>query len=190
MKAPSGARMHRTQPLNAKLGRHERDIKKAYTTEQLSEIGAIALIWNQIEIIVDFLLLVVLKLSPVIWLEVAKRINGMDGKLEILRRFYEHNDILTEPAKQCLKHSLDAIAEYKKYRDAIVHSLLFDVDKGIAQHIGSRAKINQVLLTIDALTGLYNRMNILLEELQHVDLLFRLGDADAAKTIYGGKVGE
>jgi hypothetical protein len=49
-------RMKRPQPAGAKPGRAEHDIKKALTTEQLAEIGAISLKFNQIESLVEFIL--------------------------------------------------------------------------------------------------------------------------------------
>jgi hypothetical protein len=56
--------MKRPFPPDAKPGRSEHDIKKAYTTKQLVDIAAIALKYNQIESIVEFILLVVLDLTP------------------------------------------------------------------------------------------------------------------------------
>ena len=58
-------RMKRRKPdVSAGPVRPVSDIRKAYTPEQLAEIGAIALIWNQIELQIDFILLVILKLRP------------------------------------------------------------------------------------------------------------------------------
>lgn len=51
--------MKRPQPPGAKPGRAEHDIKKALTTEQLAEIGAISLKFNQIELLIEFILLVI-----------------------------------------------------------------------------------------------------------------------------------
>ena len=45
--------MKRRQPKDAKPGRRVQDIKKAYTQEQLTEIGSITLKWNQIDFFVD-----------------------------------------------------------------------------------------------------------------------------------------
>lgn len=180
--------MKRPKPPNARPKRYEQNIRKAYTTEQLAEIGAIALLYNQLESFVDFMLLVVLHLPPSTWLPVVKRINGMDGKLEILRRYAADSFILTDEAKQCVKNALDAIGEYKGYRDAIVHSIPFDVDQGIAQRIGSRAEVTQVIVQIDALKAVSQRMELLLREMQEIDMLFRLADQAGAMAIYGGKV--
>ena len=59
-------RMKRPQPLGARPGRIEDDIKKALTTEQLAEIGAISLKFNQIESLVEFILVVILDVPPLL----------------------------------------------------------------------------------------------------------------------------
>ena len=117
-------------------------------------------------------------------MEVVRRINGMDAKLSILRHYYETNKILTDDAKQCLKIALDGVADYKKYRDLIIHCVPYDVEKGIGQHITTKAEAVQILLTKDALSALYERLCILNDELIHADLLFRLGSEEGAKAIY------
>lgn len=180
-------RMKRPMPKGARPGRQRPNIKAAYTTEQLAEIGAIALTWNQVELFIDWLLLIVLKMPPALWEPVTKRINGMDGKLALLRLRAEHSEILTDEARACIKISLDAVGEYKKYRDAIVHSHTFDVDRGIAQETGRQAKTQQVMVTLPALIGVYQRLSLLLDELPSIDLLFRLGDEEGALTIYRGQ---
>src|SRR6266852_9288082 len=110
----------------------------------------------------------------------------MDGKLAYLRTRAAQSKILTDDARACIKSALDAVAEYKTYRDAIVHSLVFDIDKGIAQRIGSRAEIHQILVTMEALSGLYERLILIQAELRQVDLLFRLADEAGAAAIYRG----
>ena len=79
------------------------------------------------------------------------------------------------------------MAEYKKYRDLIIHSSIFDVDRCIGQHINNKAEAIQILLTQDALSALYERLDILAEELRFADLLFRLGNKDSATVIYRGE---
>jgi hypothetical protein len=179
--------MRRPLPKGAKPGKNVPDVKSAYTIDQLAEIGAIALTWNQTEMFVDFLLLIVLKMPVGLWTPVAKRINGMEGKLAILRLRAEQSEILTDEARSCIKTSLDAVAEYKTYRDAIVHSLTFDADQGIALETGRKAMSQQVLVTKEALAGLYQRLVLLIDELKSIDLLFRLGDEQGAMAIYRGK---
>jgi hypothetical protein len=167
-------RMKRPQPKDAQPGRRrEQNIKKAYSAEQLQEIGAIAITWNQLEWQVDFLLLIALDMPMGLWLPVAKRINGMDGKLQILRLRANQSEDLNDEGKDCVNQSLDAVAEYKTYRDAVVHSTPFNIEKGIAQQIGRRAETREILVTMNALTGLYERLIILQDELRDIDLLFR-----------------
>jgi hypothetical protein len=73
--------MKRPRPKdNVRSARHMANIRDAFTPEQLAEIGAVALMWNQVEFQIDFILLVILKLPPSLWLPMVKRINGMDGK--------------------------------------------------------------------------------------------------------------
>ena len=186
---PSGKhRMKRPQPLNAVPKGTESDIRKIYSKEQLEEIGAITLQWNKIEIFIDWLMLIILHIPPFLWLSVTKRFSGIPAKLEILRIFADQNKILTDDAKSCIRLTLDAIGEYKKYRDVIIHSLPFDAEQMIAHRIGSRAEMTQVIVSIEALKGVSERMRLMLKELPEIDVLFRLGDPEGAKKVYGGKV--
>jgi hypothetical protein len=59
------ARMSRRQPPGSIPGRRVEDPKQAYTKERLEEIGAITLLWNQVDGFIDWLLQISLKLP--IW---------------------------------------------------------------------------------------------------------------------------
>jgi hypothetical protein len=145
VKEPTGKeRMRRPPPtdLNLRPKRIEFDIKKAYTQEQLSEVGAIALIWNQIEATIEFLLFIVVDPPSgaagfPVWLEILKRLNSLDGMIDILRLQSDENEILDDVAKKVIKTALDAVLEYRTYRNGIVHSSVFDHEKGIAQYVDS-----------------------------------------------------
>lgn len=162
----------------------EHDIKKALTPEQLAEIGAISLKFNQIESLLEFMLIVVLQPPAGLSWELVRRINGIDNKISILRAYYESNKILTDEAKHALKLTLDGVSDYKGYRDLIIHCVPYDA--GIGQHITTKAKAMQILLTMDALVALYERMSVLHQEMAYADLLFRLGSEEGAKAIYRG----
>lgn len=157
-------------------GRRVEDPKQAYTSDQLAEIGGITLLWNSVEGFVDWLIKVALDLPLEVMWEVASRIAGMEAKIEILRLRAARSEILDDDARACIKLSLDAVGEYKKYRDNIVHSVPYDIDRGIAHRVNRRAELLQTLVTLEALTGLYQRMKLVLDELREVDLLFRLAD--------------
>lgn len=73
-KQPSGKEiMKRRTPddLSLQPARFESDPKKAYATEQLAEIGAISLKWNQIEAHIDFIASFILFTKSPFWLKLS-----------------------------------------------------------------------------------------------------------------------
>src|ERR1700747_1289983 len=50
------ARMRRKQPQDSWPGRRTPDPKEAYSAVQLGEIGAIAIMWNAVDVMLDWLL--------------------------------------------------------------------------------------------------------------------------------------
>src|SRR5579885_2177985 len=159
--------------LSLRPARFEFDIEKAYTQEQLAKIGAIALIWDRIEDRVQFLMLITFEHSfPSfgLWLEFQKSISKLERRIELLRKFADESKILSDQARNSIKAAFDAVLEYRKYRNAIVHSSVFDHKKGIATHIDHSHKPWQVLVTIDALKTFYDNLVALDSELMEIDL--------------------
>jgi len=73
-KLPTGKEiMKRRTPndLSLRPARFEFDPKKAYTTEQLAEIGAITLKWNQIEAHIEFVATFILFTKSPFWLRLS-----------------------------------------------------------------------------------------------------------------------
>jgi hypothetical protein len=173
----SKARMARKQPPRSYPGRRAENPKDAYSVVQLEEVGAIALIWNQVESFLDFLLYITwLKHAPFPFWEMTGRIPGAGKKIELLKIYGRENKILDEPARDAINATLDAANQYRGYRDRIVHSVPFDADRGIAHHRNRDVELCQILMTYEALSGLFLRMRLLLDELREVDLLYRLSD--------------
>jgi hypothetical protein len=77
--------MSRKLPKDAKPGRRPEDPKEAYTQEQLAEVGAIALIWNQIDNFLNFLIYIALQPPFYMLWEVGRRLRGTHAKIELLR---------------------------------------------------------------------------------------------------------
>jgi hypothetical protein len=179
------ARMIRKQPVDSKPGRRLEDPKAAYSKEQLQEVGAVTLIWNQVDVFLDWLLWVALNLPFPVGLEVTSRMSGIEAKVDILRKIARRAELLNEEARAAIKQTLDGVIECKRYRDNIVHSVPYDIDKGIAHRRNRRAELHQSLVTLEALTGLYERIRLLLDELREVDLLHRLADKAGAMVAYG-----
>lgn len=179
-KEPTGKeRMLRPPPSDLSLRPkiYEFDVEKAYTPAQLAKIGAIALKWNQVEAKIEFLTTVAFQRSFSsfgMWLEMQKSIRSMDRQVSLLRAFANESKTLTDEAKTVIKVAFDAAIEYRQFRNAIVHSYVFDHTNGIANHIDHSDKPWQVLVTQEALNTLYSNLYELDYELSEVDLLFRM----------------
>jgi hypothetical protein len=177
-------RMSRPQPKNSRPGKRFGTPKELFSDEQLAEIGAIVLIWNQIDTFLDFLTYVSLKPPIYLLWEVARRFRGVDAKIELLRLAADRNKILDDAAKKCIKTTLDGVVDCKRYRDNIAHSVVYDIEKGIVHTFKRNTNLVPTLVTMDALHGLYQRLDLLLKELRDIDLLYRLGDEDGAYAVY------
>lgn len=171
----------------------ESDLEKAYTTGQLAKIGAIAIIWNRIEHRVEFLMMVAFDRafpSFGMWMELLKSIKSLDRRMELLLQFAKESKVLTEKARNCIKVAFNAIHEYRKYRNAIVHSFVFDHANGIATHVDHTDKQWQVLVKIDALQTLYDNLLALDSELMEIDLLYRMARGDGRVIVNDPKTGK
>ncbi len=93
---------------------------------------------------IDFQLMVIMALIRIF---VHPLQCSLEASMEMLRIRANTSKLLNEEAKQSVKFCLDGIVEYKKYRDDIVHSHIFDVDKGIAVRVWYNTQVYQVLVT-------------------------------------------
>jgi hypothetical protein len=128
----SKRRMSRSMPKDARPGRRPEDPREAYTQEQLAEVGAIVLIWNQIDNFLNWLIYITLQPPALMIWEIGRRLRGAHAKIELLRIAAARAKLLTDDARECIKYTLDGVLECNKHRDALVHSFPFDADKGIA----------------------------------------------------------
>jgi hypothetical protein len=171
-------RMSRKQPASSRPGRRVEDPKEAYTSEQLAEVGAIILLWNQAKSFIDWLIYIAINPPLYLFWDITRRFKGVAAKVELLRVAADRNEILTDDAKGMIKITLDGVIEYKRLRDNIAHSVPFDLDKGIAHTFKYGTDMTQTLVTMPALSGLYQRLSLLMEELREVDILYRIGHPD------------
>ena len=159
----------------------ESDPKIAYSQQQLSEIGAIAIKWNQIEAHVEFISTFILLNKSPLWLRISisEKINSKN-KLDILKEFLAHTHLLDADVTNRINQCIAKIAECRSYRNAIIHHHIYDHEKGIGSHIDYSNSTYQILVTIDALSILYKNLCCLLDELREVDLLIRI-ETDAQR---------
>jgi hypothetical protein len=108
--------------------------------------------------------------------EVLSRINGVDGKIE-LAKIGMLELSADEQTVNLLAQTLGeaGFKEHKKYRDAVIHARVSDAPAGIALSPARRGKIDEVLLTVDALNGLYDRLALVrLELIEACNIAIRL----------------
>jgi hypothetical protein len=144
------------------------DVRKDLTQGQLAGIGTMALAWNDAEAMYDVLFCVVLGLHSNLWRDVATRINGIEGKHEIIRRAIAARfGIPSGFIADMIGDTIGAVGELRGYRDTIIHSRIIDVALSIGEAASGRGrKVEEVLLTETALSGVCDRMIIMRQELQ------------------------
>lgn len=139
----------------------KRDIRPAL----LNNVGAITLTWNYIEHGINFILGMSLKLPPPIGEEVTSRINGLDGKIEILKRAAKLLWKMPDHYLKIIGDTLGAIEEHKRYRDGIIHAGVFHPESPVADTLQRRGVTDEVLVTDEALNALYERLTYLQAEI-------------------------
>jgi hypothetical protein len=96
----------------------------------------------------------------------SDRINGIDGKIELakvgLRDLGAADDLLNSASETL---GQDGFSKYKKYRDAVIHARILDAPTGIAISPAKRGKRQEVLITVNALNALYDRLVLVRNEL-------------------------
>jgi hypothetical protein len=177
-KLPDGHEiMKRRAPsdLSLRPARFESDPKKAYTTEQLAEIGAITLKWNQIEAHIDFVGSFILFSKSPFWLRLSTdKTLSTKAKLNLLKECMKNATLLDDRSKQCIADCFAQVEQCRAYRNAIIHHHIYDHVKGIGKYIDESHAPYQILVSLDALKLLYGILCTLLDELREIDLLFRI----------------
>lgn len=143
------------------------DVRKDLTEAQLAGVGAVALVYNEAEALLDVLLAATLELNPSVLHEVTSRINDVDGKIEIVKSVFMAESA-PKDAQVLLVGTLGGAGflQLKGWRDAIIHARAFDATTSIALTSTRRGKGHEVLLTSKALDGVYERLNCIRFELR------------------------
>ena len=183
---PTGREIMKRKPpsdWNLRPAKVEFDPKKAYSPEQLAEIGAISIKWTQIISQIDFMGSFILFTKTPFWLRLAvERITSTSSKLEMLRECLERAEFLDEQSKKLIKDTFDHFRTYRTYRNAIIHHSIYDHEKGIGTFITEQNEAFQIMVSLKALTNLYALMCAIQSELHIVDLLFRI-ETDAQRPV-------
>ena len=143
------------------------DIKTDLTERQLATIGAVSFAYTKLEDRITDLFSIVTGLQGQMLLEVETRINGIDGKIGIIKFGAKQLGLDTEDHR-CLEEALGegVFGLMKKYREATIHARIINAPSSIGLIFEARAKINEVLLSQKALDALYDHLIALDKELQ------------------------
>lgn len=143
----------------------EHDVLKDFDHERLTHIGAISLQWNFIEGITDECVDQALGLEFGLGPHVYSRINGMDGKIAIIRKVLSVNVVLATDEKALCNLVLDAVADLKRYRDNIIHARIADPNDRTALSAPNKGTAYEIAITLDALVAIYSRLEYLGNEI-------------------------
>ncbi|WP_439375340.1 hypothetical protein [Bradyrhizobium sp. DASA03120] len=162
-------RPHPQKPATAEF----RSVKQDVSTEQLAAIGSVVLNYNYAESAINRMLAPALGLTVDVYHAVTSRINGLDGKIEIVK-IAAAGMGMPEDMRLFLAEGLGeaGFSQFKKYRDAIIHARIQDPALGYGEVVESRGRLVQVLLTAEALNILADHLDALSQELACFILLF------------------
>lgn len=110
------------------------------------------MLWNELEAFQDMVFCNVLNLPREVQNEVTSRINGFDGKQQIIRACMEKRGLFTEKIRVIIASALDAAASVKVARDNIIHAKGHDHDKGTAETMRRRGEVIRVDISSAALS--------------------------------------
>jgi hypothetical protein len=140
------------------------DLEKDLTPKQFEMIGRVAMAYNEAESLVRLIYAACFGVSGDISDEFVSRTNGLDSTVLLAKKaineFQAHPELQDE-----FSQSLNAFMELKRYRDGVVHGRIFHVPSGIAKGSLVKGKRDEILLTEEALKGLYERLLCLRDEL-------------------------
>lgn len=156
------------KPPQSNVGVRYGTARRNLTKEQLALIGTITLTFNDVEELIDDLTGTAIG-AEFDGHQVVSRINGIDGKIALIKIAVAHFDA-TESEKSAFAETLGdgGFSLLKKYRDAVVHSRVFDATTSIAKVAERRGEKSEVLLSEPALSGLLNRLEIIWHELDEL----------------------
>jgi hypothetical protein len=166
------------------------DIERDLTPNQLAKIGAIAFTYNEAEAKITDMFGIVTNLSGQLLLEVATRINGLDGLIAVINSGSKGCGI-SDQTQRMFEETLgeSGFQRLKKYREAVVHARLVSAPHGIGKTVERRARVNEVLLSQSALDALYLHLKAMRAELHCAWAVLVTSDAlkrsksDAAKKV-------
>src|SRR6266446_6043688 len=154
----------------SRIGSRSGGVKKDPSPEQLAGIGAVAIIWNEIEYDLDLAIGNGVVIHEEILLHVTSRW-GFDAKNALLYEIAEEAH-LPEATLDLIDQTCKALRDYKNQRDAVVHARILHAPTGVGETIRRGAQFRRSLLTTEALDDLYERLDVLRSEMDQIVQIF------------------
>lgn len=147
------------------------DVRVDFSEAQLAGIGAVSLAFNETQYLLEQILYSGLRLRASHWIAVTARLSlgdkcllAKDAITELHRLAvicFERDDLAN------ILHMKGSIGDFetlKTYRDAVIHARVGDSRDGLGTFIDYNARVLDVLMTAEALTGLYDRLVLCRQE--------------------------
>ncbi|HEX6376479.1 MAG TPA: hypothetical protein VFZ91_12265, partial [Allosphingosinicella sp.] len=143
---------------------------------RLQTIGAISIAWNWIEGAIDVSLSVALNLHPSMWNEVTTRINGLDSKFALIKKhaslYLDGLGPFFDQARDMITGTVGAVRAAKKLRDGVIHIRLTLPEAVTGDLPVGKGQLHEVLVSQEALDGLYRLLLNLAREMDEVVAIF------------------
>ena len=139
--------------------------KDKVTPELLQAVGHLSFLWNDVEEALDRAVIWALEAPVALQVEVRSRIQGLDGKVEIVKTAINKSDHLTQEIKDDLLRTAGTFQALKERRDAVIHAKASEIFNGVARTFERRGAVYEVLLTVEALDAVNAHLEIYAAEM-------------------------
>ncbi len=147
------------------------NIEQDLSPAQLCGIGKVAIAWNDVEYLIDNALYSGMRLPSIFWTEITNQM-AKNAKIKLIAAAAESMNF-SDKIKKVIDNTTKEINQLSIFRNAVIHARVYDNTNGIGQLI-TRGGIEQILLTEEALDGLYKRLVLIRHELRCILALFDL----------------
>jgi hypothetical protein len=145
--------------------------KSKVTPELLQAVGHLSFLWNDVEEGLDRALAFALEVPVFLQVEVRSRINGLEGKVELIKAAVNTSERFTDTAKALLLKSIGAFMPLKERRDAVIHAKASEIAGGIARTFERRGAVYEVLLTVEALNIVNRHLEVYASEIDALSVI-------------------
>jgi len=125
----------------------------------LEAVGHLTFLWNDIEEALDRGFMWAIECPANLQIEIRSRINGLDGKVEIIKAAIKGKGLSDEETGRLLE-TFSAFEPLKTRRDAVIHARASEIFNGIARTNEKRGAVYEVLLTTESVSAVTAHLEI------------------------------